>query len=303
MSEKKRDPFFYDEVYEIKNIYLEIIRGFSFSLERDIYIKHFSELDKIQIIQKRQEIFGRTCLRGVKTDEDSLNYLISENLWSQENEDEIARLEVTIEDNTRQANNLIIPGQRKEVLSLVQKDKDALQKIKNDRSSLMGLTAEKYADEKYINNYLYFSFYKDSSFKEKFFSESEFADLEEDQINDYFKIYSDVLSKFSEQNLKKIAVSPFFLNSISFAYEDPRLFMDKSVLEYTSYQFEIFSMGKRNVRVMSESSASPPIIHSQTKFNDLIIWYDLQNAVSENKRKEREGESYGVKSSLKTNRN
>lgn len=299
MSEKKRDQFFYDEIYEVKNIYLEIIRGFSLSLEREIYIKHLTELDKIQIIQKRQEIFGRTCLRGVKTDEDSLNYLISESLWSQENEDEIARLEVTIEDNTRQANSLVIPGQRKAVLSLVEKDKDALQKIKNERSSLTGLTAEKYADEKYINNYLYFSFYKDSGLKDKFFSESEFADLEESQINDYFKIYSDVLSKFSEENLKKIAVSPFFLNSISFAYEDSRLFMDKSVLDYTSYQFEIFNMGKRNVRVMSESSASPPIIHSQTKFKDLVRWYDLQSAVSENKRKERDGEIHGVTHSIK----
>lgn len=79
--------------------------------------------------------------------------------------------------------------------------------------------------------------------------------------------------------------------------------MDKSVLEYTSYQFEIFNMGKRNVRVMSESSANPPIIHSQTKFNDLIRWYDLQNAVSENKRREREGESHGIKSSLRSTYN
>lgn len=299
MSEKENEPLFYDEIYEVKNTYLEIIRGFSFDSEREIYVKHFTELEKIQVIRKRQEILDRTKSRGVKTERDALDYLISENLWSQGKEEEIARLELTIEDNTRQAGNMVIPYQKKVVMGLVEKDKEALEKIKNERASLTGLTAEKYADEKYINHYLYFSFFKDPDLKLKFFSEEEFSDLEEHEINDYFKIYSSVLAKFSEDNLKKISVSPFFLNSVSFAYEDPRLFLDKGGLDYTNYQFEIFNLGKRNVRLMSESSKSPPIIHSQSKFSHLISWYDLQNALSENKRRERDGESHGVKSSIK----
>ena len=119
MTDEKRDLFFYDEIYQVKHTYLEIVRGFSFSLEHDLYIKHFTELDKIEIIQKRQEILDRTRLRGVKTDRDALDYLISENLWSQEKEEEIARLEVTIEDNTRQTNNMVVPAQKKVVLSLI----------------------------------------------------------------------------------------------------------------------------------------------------------------------------------------
>lgn len=299
MTDEKRDLFFYDEIYQVKHTYLEIVRGFSFSVEHDLYIKHFTELDKIEIIQKRQEILDRTRLRGVKTDRDALDYLISENLWSQEKEEETARLEVTIEDNVRQANNMVIPAQKRVVLSLVQKDKEALRKMRDERSSLTGLTAEKYADEKYINNYLYFSFYKDKNFVDKFFTEEEFSNLEEDQIGDYFEIYSKALSRFCEENFKKIAASPFFLNSVSFAYEDPKLFLDKSVLDYTNYQLEIFSMGRRNVRVMSESTKNPPIIHSRTKFSDLVGWYDLQSAVSENKKRERDGESHGVRSSIK----
>jgi len=299
VRDEKRDLFFYDEIYQVKHAYLEIVRGFSFSVEHDLYIKHFTELDKIEIIQKRQEILDRTRLRGVKTDRDALDYLISENLWSQEKEEEIARLEVTIEDNTRQANSMVIPAQKKVVLSLVEKDKEALRKMREERSSLTGLTAEKYADEKYINNYLYFSFYKDKDFVDKFFTEEEFSNLEEDQIGDYFEIYSKILSRFCEENFKKIAVSPFFLNLVSLAYEDPKLFLDKSVLDYTNYQLEIFSIGRRNVRVMCESTKNPPIIHSRTKFSDLVNWYDLQSAVSESKKRERDGESQQVRSSIK----
>lgn len=303
MSEKKSDElFFYDEIYEIKSIYLSIIRGLSRSIEHDLYIKHFTELEKIEIIQKRQEILEITLLKGVKTNKEALDYLISENLWSQEKEEEIARLELAIEDNTRQASNIIIPSQKNVVMGLVGKNKEDLEKIKNERDFLLGLTAEKYADEKYINHYLYFSFYKDEQLKERYFSHEDFKDLEEEEITKYFKIYSKALIPFSQENFKKIAVSPFFLNAASFSYEDSRLFLDKSVLDYTNYQFEIFILGKRNIKVMSESTKNPPIIHSQTKYSDLISWYDLQYAFAENKRKEESGQSQGVKSSLRSHR-
>ena len=155
MSEKKSDGlFFYDEIYEIKSVYLSIIRGLSRSIEHDLYIKHFTELEKIEIIQKRQEILELTRLKGVKTNKEALDYLISENLWSQEKEEEIARLELSVEDNTRQASNMVVPSQKKVIMGLVEKDKEALEKIKNERGFLICLTAEKYADEKYINHYL-----------------------------------------------------------------------------------------------------------------------------------------------------
>ena len=106
------------------------------------------------------------------------------------------------------------------------------------------------------------------------------------------------MDKFNESNFKKIAVTPFFVNIAAMAYEDTRLFLDKSVLDYTNYQLDIFNMGKRNVRVSSEANGDPPIIHSQTKYSQLIKWYDLQYATSETKRKEAAGQNHGVKKSI-----
>ena len=134
--------------------------------------------------------------------------------------------------------------------------------------------------------------------RQRYFSDSEFNDLEDDEISNYFKIYNNVLNKFNENNFKKIAVTPFFMNIVGMAYEDTRLFLDKSVLEYTNYQLEIFNIAKRNVRVSSEAQGDPPIIHSQTKYSELIRWYDLQYATSEMKRKESYGQTHGVKKSI-----
>lgn len=292
------EPFFYEEIYNVKNIYLEIIRGYSHNFEKDIYVKHLSDLERIKIIAKRNEIIEKTKLKGLKTEKEALQYIIAEKIWNKDKEKEIAELELKIEDNTRMASNVIVTAQKEMILKLVEKDKEELQKKKFERESLLGFTVEKYADNKYINYYLYFCFFKDEALKQRYFSENEFVDLEDDEISNYFKIYNDTLSKFNEKNFKKIAVTPFFINVVAMAYEDTRLFLDKSVLEYTNYQLEIFNIAKRNVRVSSEASGDPPIIHSQTKYSQLIKWYDHQYAVSEMKKKESSGQAYGVKKSI-----
>jgi len=277
---------------------LEIIRGYSHNFEKDIYIKHLSDLERIKIIEKRNEIIEKTKLKGLKTEREALAYIISEGIWDENKEKEIAELELKVEDNTKMANNLVVASQKEAVLKLVKKDKEQLEEKKIQRENLIGFTVEKYADNKYINYYLYFCLFKDESLKQRYFSESEFEDLENDEISNYFRIYNETLSKFNEVNFKKIAVTPFFVNVVAMAYEDTRLFLDKSVLEYTNYQLEIFNIGKRNVRVSSEANGNPPVIHSQTKYSDLIAWYDIQYAHSESRRKEAAGQTHGVKKSI-----
>jgi len=277
---------------------LEIIRGYSHNFEKDIYIKHLSDLERIKIIEKRNEIIEKTKLKGLRTEREALAYIISEGIWDENKEKEIAELELKVEDNTKMANNLVVASQKETVLKLVKKDKEQLEEKKIQRENLIGFTVEKYADNKYINYYLYFCLFKDEGLKQRYFSESEFEDLEEEEISNYFRIYNETLSKFNEVNFKKIAVTPFFVNVVAMAYEDTRLFLDKSVLEYTNYQLEIFNIGKRNVRVSSEANGNPPVIHSQTKYSDLIAWYDIQYAHSENKRKEAAGQTHGVKKSI-----
>ena len=293
MNEEKNVRYFFDEIYEVKLLYAEIIRGYSYDFESKIYVKHLSELEKIEIIEKRQEIYNISVSRGVKTDKQAVGYLISQDLWSEEKEEEIASFEMMIEDNTKQADLIVSSVQKKVVMDLVGKDRAKLELIKEKRADLIGLTAEKYADDKYINYYLYYSFFKDAALSEHFFSETDFKDLEESDISRYFLIYSKCLKKLNPKNMKKICVSPFFLNSISFAYEDPKLFLNKTYNQYSCYQLELHSLGKRNVKVLSETSTNPPVIHSRTLFQDMINWYDLQYTVNENARKERDGSARG----------
>ena len=142
----KIEPFFYEEIYDIKNIYLEIIRGYSYFFEKDIYIKHFTDLERIEIIEKRKEIIEKTKSKGLKTEKEALSYIISEKIWDDSKEKEIAELELKIEDNIRMASNMVVPSQKQVILKMVEKDKEKLSEKKITRENLLGLTVEKYAD-------------------------------------------------------------------------------------------------------------------------------------------------------------
>jgi hypothetical protein len=188
---------------------------------------------------------------------------------------------------------LVFDNKKQSLAAAIKGIEVKLSALKAKRSEVVGLTAEKYADEKYLNYFLFFAFYKDESITERYFSKQDFDDLEDEEIEKYFLIYSNNLKKFNDENFKKVAVTPVFLNLSGFAYEDSYLFLGKNVMQYTTYQFEIFNLLKRNMRVISEISSDVISIHSQTKYSDLIRWYNDQSDAIELRNKKASGRSEG----------
>ena len=292
-DEGEKEPLFSEEIYDIKNIFYEIIKGYSCDYAENLFIKHFTELEKIEIIKKRQEILARAKIKGLRTQREVLAFLASEKIWTQDNEDSIAELELSIQDNSKMLERLVFDNKKQSLAAAIKGIEVKLSALKAKRSEVVGLTAEKYADEKYLNYFLFFAFYKDESITERYFSKQDFDDLEDEEIEKYFLIYSNNLKKFNDENFKKVAVTPVFLNLSGFAYEDSSLFLGKNVMQYTTYQFEIFNLLKRNMRVISEISSDVISIHSQTKYSDLIRWYNDQSDAIELRNKKASGRSEG----------
>lgn len=292
-DEGEKEPLFSEEIYDIKNIFYEIIKGYSCDYAENLFIKHFTELDKIEIIRKRQELLAKAKGKGLRSQREVLDYLTLEKIWNQEDENRIAELELSIQDSCKMLTRLVFDNKKHGLSVKIKEMEDEVCALKERRTQLIGLTAEKYADEKYVNYFLFFSFYKDEALSERYFSKESFEDLEDEEVNKYFEIYTKNLNKFNPENFKKVAVTPVFLNLAGFAYEDSYLFLGKSVMEYTTHQFEVFSLLKRNMRVISETSADIVSIHSQTKYSDLIKWYNEQFSSIELKNSRASGRSEG----------
>ena len=123
---------------------------------------------------------------------------------------------------------------------------------------------------------LYYALYKDQELKEPYYSKEEFDDLSYFELSDLVGHYNNETSKFSDKNLKKIAVNYFFLNSFFMSDDDPVKFYGKNILDLTTYQMSIFSWGKFYKSILIEGKEPPEHFLEENYENglqELVDWY------------------------------
>jgi hypothetical protein len=64
--------------------------------------------------------------------------------------------------------------------------------------------------------------------------------------------------KFSQINLKRVALSGFFLNNFYLCKENPFTFFGKPVVELTFHQTDLFAYGRYFKHILSEMKSTPP---------------------------------------------
>ena len=92
--------------------------------------------------------------------------------------------------------------------------------------------------------------------------------------------YNIGLAPINEKNIKKIALSGFFLNSFYLSNDDPFIFYGKPIINLTFVQTELFSNAKYFKAIVTNSTVKPP----DNVLNDpdaLIEWYEGSKNASE----------------------
>ncbi len=118
------------------------------------------------------------------------------------------------------------------------------------------------------------SVYTDPELKTKLYSIEETNDLEDNEINSLSDIYSQTLGILWE-DLKKLALCPFFQNLYSLSEDKIFNFYGKPVVELSFYQSELFTYG-RFFKSLLNSEVKPPVEVANDP-DRLIEWADLKN--------------------------
>lgn len=272
------------EIEMLKIIYQEIIYGVSPCGKN--YIHHLNELENINVIRRRFEIFTKYVDDGIPSIESRLKELDDTQQWTKSQEEEILSLRYQISDNEKRLSS-IIPQQQKMIKNVIENLKNKLSKMLYERRQNIGNTAEQYAEEETLNYLLYLSIYKDQKCSIKLFDNLEDCEsLEESEINQLSNDMDTALNKFTQETLSKIAVLPFFINSFSYCKDNMQSFLNKPVSELTNYQSNLFSIVARNINILQKSSTSPPELMDDVKLEDVIKWYDLNYQTLLGKRNE-----------------
>jgi hypothetical protein len=254
-----------DEVQNrlLRQIYGEIVVGYSICeyIKKNIFIKHFSTIDQLEQDYLFSKDFAEAVKKGYPTEEDRINQLKTDGIWSDENEKIIESVKISIKSlytakrkAFRQADFDSINSQIKE------QEKILLDKIQQ-RINLIGSTAEKFT-QKRVDAYLICnSLFKDKELAKKLFTSYEFDNLEQEESEHIYNIYYNSVQSLSENNIKKIALATFFQNVFQLA-ESIHQFFSKPLASLTCYQVQLCAYGNFYKSILSGEPKPPEEIAS-----------------------------------------
>jgi len=260
---------------DYKLIYHDIINGYSFYTDEvdSFYIKHFKLEDLNEVNKRKSQIENKARKLGLLDEETQIKNLIDKDNWSNEREEEISKLKSFIKDLRYTKSKLIITRDIDHINSQIKENEDKLNKILKEREELLGTTLESYSNKKISEYYIFLSIFKDERLKERLFTKEQFEELEYKELFQYYSKYNKGLSFLTEKNIKKVALSSFFLNSFYLCEDSPLIFFGKPVIELTFSQVELFAYGKYFKNILTNATTKPP----DNVMDDpeaLVDWYE-----------------------------
>ena len=256
----------------VRKIYRDILLGYTKPLNAEIYIKHFKEIDIGELNEVKQQIKLNAKEKGLLSEKEKVDILIEQELWTKEQEQELEILSINIANQYQTKTKLLIKSQIETVNNRIKNlEKELSEKIE-EKNKIVGLTLESYADKMSSEQIIRLSFYKDKELSKLLFSDEEFSELEPKELNVYLSHYAEFNKCYIVKNLKRIAVSSFFLNPLFLCKNNPSVFFGKPVVELTNYQVDLFSYGLSYKSVLEGGNSPSNELYSD--LDALIDWYE-----------------------------
>lgn len=247
---------------KLKSLYLDLINGYSQCKAgqsfQGFYVKHLDMTSSSEIDNAYQNAYEKAKKQGLPTEEEQLEYLNKEKLWTQEEESELQNQQSLVEGLRLSKSKVYLQAQIDYFKSEIEKEEEKLHEMISAKSEFLGFTAEHYANKKINEFYIYITVYKDAEFKNRYFSEEEFEYINFEKFSELVQVYNGTTKYFNATNLKRVALSTFFLNYFYLCDDNPQIFFGKPVIDLTYHQVELFGYARHFKHMMSEMKAQPP---------------------------------------------
>lgn len=261
---------------DCRKVYRDIVAGYSFVKEPHCYLKHLRDIDLGAVDNKSDLILDEVKSNNIKCEKDVLIALDKRGIWTKKDEEGYFDLLNSIKDLEGQKKKVKSREQAEQLIGIINQRKEELQKIENERNGHLSISAEYFQKKRAQSELIKISFYKDEDLKEPLFNSDEFNDLEYGQLVPFFTAFTELAETVSESNLKKISVTPFFLNAFSLSDDDPTKFYGKSIVNLSIYQLELYNLAKIN-KVILEQGHNPPDDYSN--LDKIVDFFDIEYSI------------------------
>lgn len=256
----------------LRQSYSEIIHGFSLTTFKDsvIYLRHFSSLDNLEIDFLYKESFDKVVAKGYPTEAERMAQLEKDHLWTKGDENNIKNLRDYIENLSIAKKKAFLRQHIDSINQQVLEQEKTISTMLSKREFLIGQTAEKATRKKVDSRLVFKSLFYDAKFERPVYSEQEFEELDNEELSTLFVMYNKTMDNFSQTNIKKIALCPFFQNAF-YLTESVYEFYGKPVCFLTNFQIQLSAFGNYYKQILSGSIKPPEeMLSDPDKLED---WY------------------------------
>jgi len=274
----------------LRRAFSDISKGHSFIKdgEDEFYIKHLSHHDQVDLDSIYDLHYSSARRKGVPTDDEKLKFLIEvEESWTKKDEEELISLEETIRSMNDGRKNLILEKQIKKHNEEIEELKIKFNKKSQDKSSLMGMTCESFAESRSNEYYIIESFFLDEGFKVRAIN-TRLEDSMDEDVNRLSVLYSDVAQTLSDDSLKKLSVQDFFQIYWSMCDNDGTKFFGRPIVDLTYNQIRLAGYAKMFRKLFQDHPNMPDSVREDP---DKVIDYANSATNAANEAQKTNGES------------
>lgn len=284
----------------LRKVLSEIVDGYTRIDLKDecVFVKHFSSEDQRLLEGNYEEVFEKAKKNGLPTEQETLDLLIKEDVWSNKEEGEIEELKSYIKNLKETKKNLIIPSQINSIKEDIEKSETDLSELLSKRGSLFTSTCESYASNKNNDYSIYLSFYKNESLDEKFFTWDEFCETPKVELQDMFLKYIQGTEHLSISNIKYLSISNVF--SIYYnilGQKSLHKFFDKKIYSLSYYQLNLLNYAKILNSILENVEQIPESIKHDPE--ELLSFAESQSRNKEIKDKSKDKQGFSVMGATK----
>ena len=268
------DPF-----KKYKDLYRDLIFGYSEfrfkSNKNKVFIKHLNDLETGESERRYDEFVYSAQESGLKTEQETVKFLIEEGIWSDEKEKELEELSSKLLQLEATKSKLIVKSQVAQLQEEIKPVTERLSVLNQERHESVGMTAEVFANKKISELTLQKCMFKDRGLQQLYFSEEEFDYLEHTEVNECLSLYTEMIAvRFGGDEIKRVAACPFFMNAYVICDDNVYNFFGKPILTLTNFQVSLMSHAKYLKNLMSNHKSPPEDFQGSP--DKVIEWYELQ---------------------------
>lgn len=241
----------------LEEILFEVFNGFSVfdSKFGPVYIKHFHALDSAKILLNSKHYFEDAKKRGMPTEQEVLDDLIKEDMWSEDQDAKIKDNKEKILSRNKVIASIKIPSKLEEYKKETEVLKSKTEELEREKISLLGTTAEVYSNKKAQKEFLESLLFLDKEFKHPVFGVNEESNL--DKEIEFAKLHKSFFEKFTDINISTMVLSGVYSPYLPFSESVIDIY-GKPLKDLTAFQVKTMSYARSFLNIFKNAQEEIP---------------------------------------------